>query len=89
MQKNLITAVALISLVVLSYVGIAQLNTAKKDLEPTKESIELDEDETVTQENNGDVKGPEVSKGAETAQAPDISSVLGASQPEQPPSNIC
>ena len=60
MKKNLITAVGLISLVVLSYVGIAQLggnkNVAKDpdpmDVEQHAMDVEQQEDETMSETTN-------------------------------------
>ena len=43
MKKNIITAIGLIALVVLSYVGIAQLKSAKSDIIHESETLEMDE----------------------------------------------
>lgn len=56
MKKNIITAVGLISLVVLSYVGIAQLKTPRKEIPREPETTELDEgdDSTVASDAKGE-----------------------------------
>lgn len=61
MKKNIITAVGLISLVVLSYVGIAQLSSTKKEIAHEPEAIEEEiDDVNVTQEKKEE-KMPEIS----------------------------
>ncbi len=55
MKKNIITAVGLISLVVLSYVGIAQLSLTKKEISNEPEPMEIEQEEEL--QSSGEKKG--------------------------------